>query len=92
MAAEHNAFLERGRVRRYAGTLSPALMDSRADGALSEIRLLSPTVLEVTFLRYADIDPLCCPSRLSVVRYRIERRATGPVTSPVSVQTRPTRS
>jgi hypothetical protein len=36
---------------RFAGTLSPGLMDSRADGALSEVRLLSPTAVEVTFLR-----------------------------------------
>ena len=75
---------------RYAGTLSPALMDSRADGALSEVRLLSPTEIEVTFLRYVDADPLCCPSRLSTVRYRIERRSKGPAGVPLSVMTKPT--
>jgi len=75
---------------RYAGTLSPALMDSRADGALSEVRLLSPTEVEVIFLRYVDADPLCCPSRLSTVRYRIERRPKGPVVVPRSVHTKPT--
>ncbi len=72
----------------FAGTLSPALMDSRTDGALSEVRLLSPTAVEVTFLRYVDTDPLCCPSRLSTVRYRIERRAKGPTVVPLSVTTR----
>jgi len=72
---------------RYAGTLSPALMDSRTDGALSEVRLLSSARIEVTFLRYATTDPLCCPSRLSTVRYRLERRGKGPVVVPVSVNT-----
>ena len=75
---------------RFAGTLSPALMDSRADGALSEVRLRSPTDIEVVFLRYVDADPLCCPSRLSTARYRIERRGQGPAVIPVSVQTKPT--
>jgi len=75
---------------RYAGTLSPALMDSRADGALSEVRLLSRTEIEATFLRYVDTDPLCCPSRLSTVRYRIERRPKGPAVVPLSVSTKPT--
>jgi hypothetical protein len=75
---------------RFAGTLSPALMDSRADGALTEVRLLSPTEVEAVFLRYVDTDPLCCPSRLSSVRYRVERRAEGPAVSPVSVQTKST--
>jgi hypothetical protein len=74
----------------FAGTLSPALMDSRTDGALSEVRLLSPTTVQVTFLRYAATDPLCCPSRLSTVRYRIEGRAKGPAVVPLSVTTRPT--
>ena len=55
---------------RYAGTLSPKLMDSRTDGALTEVRVVSPTEIEVVFLRYVDADPLCCPSRLSTVRYR----------------------
>lgn len=72
----------------FAGTLSPVLMDSRTDGALSDVRLLSPTSIEVTFLRYVDADPLCCPSRLSTVRYRIERGPKGPAVVPVSVYTK----
>ena len=72
----------------FAGTLSPTLMDSRTDGALSEVHLLSVTSIEVTFLRYTAADPLCCPSRLTTVRYRIERRGNGPVVAPVSSQSR----
>ncbi len=73
----------------FAGTLSPTPMDSRTDGALSEVRLLSTTSIEVTFLRYTAADPLCCPSRLTTVRYRIERRGQLPVVVPVSVRSRP---
>jgi LppP/LprE lipoprotein len=74
----------------FAGTLSPSLMDSRTDGALSEIRFPSPTAIEIVFLRYVDADPLCCPSRLTTVRYRIERRPEGPVVVPVSALSKPT--
>jgi hypothetical protein len=72
----------------FAGTLSPVLMDSRTDGALSDVRLLSPTSIEATFLRYVDADPLCCPSRVSTVRYRVERRPDGPAVAPLSVHSR----
>jgi len=68
----------------FAGTLSPSVMDSRTDGALSEIRFPAPSAIEVVFLRYTDTDPLCCPSRLTTVRYRIERGPKGPVVVPVS--------
>jgi hypothetical protein len=73
----------------FAGTLSPGLMDSRADGALSETGFLSATVIEAVFLRYVDADPLCCPSRLTTVRYRVEHGAAGPAVVPVSAQSRP---
>ena len=72
----------------FAGTLSPSLMDSRTDGALSEIRFPAPSAVEAAFLRYVDADPLCCPSRLTTVRYRIERRPAGPVVVPVSTWSR----
>lgn len=77
--------------RRFAGTLSPLPMDSRTDGALSEIRLPSPTSIEVVFLRYTDADPLCCPSRLTTVRFRVERRGQGPVIVPTSARSKSTR-
>lgn len=68
----------------FAGTLSPSVMDSRTDGALSEIRFPAPSAVEAVFLRYVNADPLCCPSRLTTVRYRIVRRPQGPVVVPVS--------
>ena len=75
----------------FAGTLSPTLMDSRTDGALSEVRLLSATSIEVVFLRYVSTDPLCCPSRLTTVRYRIERRGNVPVVVPLFATSKPSR-
>ena len=74
----------------FAGTLSPSFMDSRTDGALSEIRFASPTAIEIVFLRYVDADPLCCPSRLTTVRYRIERGGQGPVVVPISARSKST--
>ncbi len=56
---------------RYAGTLSPVLMNSRTDGALLKTQLLSPTEIRADFARYSESDPLCCPSRTSFVSYRI---------------------
>jgi heat shock protein HslJ len=58
---------------RYAGTLSPAAMNSRMDGSLSKIRLLSPTNLVAEFVRYSASDALCCPSRISTVQYRLKQ-------------------
>jgi len=57
---------------RLAGLLAPAPMRSRADGSVIAVRLLSETTLEVDFARYLEQDPLCCPSRTTVVRYRID--------------------
>uniref|UniRef100_B8HJR5 DUF306 domain-containing protein n=1 Tax=Cyanothece sp. (strain PCC 7425 / ATCC 29141) TaxID=395961 RepID=B8HJR5_CYAP4 len=56
---------------RYAGTLSPGLMDSRTDGALITARLISPTAINGEFARYSNADPLCCPSQTSFVSYRV---------------------
>jgi LppP/LprE lipoprotein len=57
---------------RLAGILSPATMRARADASVIALRLLSETTLEAEFARYLEQDPLCCPSRTTVVRYRIE--------------------
>ena len=75
--------------RDFAGTLSPAPMDSRTDGALSEVHLLSAASIEATFLRYASTDPLCCPSRLTIVRYRIEQRGKAVMVVPLFARSKP---
>lgn len=56
---------------RYAGTLSPVPMNSRTDGALTTIRLVSATRIFGEFTRYRDSDPLCCPSSVSMVTYSL---------------------
>lgn len=55
----------------FAGTLSPAAMDSRTDAALSDVILQSDRRLTAQYLRYTVNDPLCCPSRTTRVEYDI---------------------
>jgi heat shock protein HslJ len=57
---------------RYAGTLSPVAMDSRSDGALQVIRLVSPTRIIVDFDRYKATDPLSTPSSTSLVTFELK--------------------
>jgi uncharacterized lipoprotein YbaY/heat shock protein HslJ len=73
---------------RYAGTLSPAAMDSRADGSLVRVRLVSPTRISAEFARYEESDPLCCPSRTSHVTYEVTRDDL-PLVAPVRINTVP---
>ncbi len=56
---------------RFAGTLSPTVMNSRTDGALSEARLNGPKNISAEFTRYTSSDDLCCPSQISSVVYTI---------------------
>jgi hypothetical protein len=67
----------------FAGTLAPAPMAARTDGAAQDVRLGFSGDLTATFVRYAPTDPLCCPSGPDVlVRYRIDRTPSGPVVVP----------
>lgn len=71
---------------RFAGTLSPGEMSSRNDGSIAGgIRLAGDDTIAADFARYAESDPLCCPSGRVTVRYRIDRKG-APVVVPVSVQ------
>lgn len=63
----------------FAGTISPEPMESRTSGA-GTLSRVSSGQLFATFVRYADLDPLCCPSRPSaLVEYQVERTDGGPV-------------
>lgn len=73
---------------RYAGTLSPAAMDSRTDGSLVNIRLVSPTRIVGEFARYRASDPRCCPTRISHVTYEVSRD-DSPLVTPISINTWP---
>jgi hypothetical protein len=66
----------------FSGTLSPDVMTSRVDGASGSVGLAGDDIT-VSFARYAETDPLCCPSGRVQVGYRIER-AAGITVVPVS--------
>lgn len=69
----------------FAGTLSPQPMDSRTDGALATVSLLAGDRLTAEYARYAETDPLCCPSGTTIVAFDID--ADVPVVRPVSAST-----
>jgi hypothetical protein len=68
----------------FAGTLSPGAMDSRTDGALSQVFLQSDGRLTAEYFRYATKDPLCCPSRTTRIEFEI---SDGPTLRPMSAYT-----
>lgn len=72
---------------RFAGTLAPRHMDARTDGAAWLPDLGADGGIAVPFSRYGKGDPLCCPSRTSIVRFRIDATAAGPVVVPTGVVT-----
>jgi LppP/LprE lipoprotein len=69
----------------FAGTLSPQAMDSRTDGALGHVTILSDRKLQAEYLRYTATDPLCCPSSTTSVVFDIEK--DPPLLRPVSART-----
>jgi heat shock protein HslJ len=71
----------------FAGTLSPQPMDSRTDGALSQVRVQNGTQLTAEYVRYSASDPLCCPTRTTSVVFDIAGQK--PVVRPVSASTTP---
>ena len=64
---------------RFVGTLSPAPMDARTDGALQSVLATSRDRVTATFAGYKPDDPLCCPSRVLRVSYLIKRSPGGSV-------------
>jgi hypothetical protein len=72
---------------RFAGTLSPIWMNSRADGASGAIRFVGADAISAEFVRYTEKDALCCPSSRMTVRYRIDRSGAQSIVAPVDVRT-----
>ena len=64
---------------RFAGTLSPAPMSSRLDGAASVVRLRQADTITAEFQRYTSTDALCCPSSRVTVTYTVDRSGKAPV-------------
>jgi LppP/LprE lipoprotein len=67
----------------FAGTISPVPMDSRTDGASSNVTLWYKNEITAEYERYAETDAACCPSNTSEVTFTIEDSADGPVLNPV---------
>jgi hypothetical protein len=74
---------------RFAGTLSPAPMDARTDGAETQRSIEGPREVRARYARYRRADPLCCPSRTSEVSFGLEPHAQGPLLVPRGVVTTP---
>jgi hypothetical protein len=72
---------------RFAGTLSPSAVDDRTDGAFAIPMLYNGTTFSVTYQRYTDKDPLCCPSRSSSVTFKVVQQHGVPVLVTVDVST-----
>ncbi len=69
----------------FVGTLSPATMAARSDGALNRVTVQGDRRLVAEYARYARTDALCCPSRTSTAVFEIG--ADPAVARPVSVST-----
>ncbi len=76
---------------RFAGTLSPVTMDSRFDGMLDSVPTIRPgAIIDATFTRYADGDPLCCPSPPKVaVQYELTAVGGGRIFTPTAARQLP---
>jgi hypothetical protein len=71
---------------RFAGTLSPVAMASRATGSGRVLSIDSDRRVMATFARYAASDPLCCPSRPGLaVEFRVHETPAGPTLVPERV-------
>jgi heat shock protein HslJ len=62
---------------RLAGTLSPAPMDSRTDGALTSARMISENSISAEYARYRETDALCCPHKIEAVSFRLKPDGGG---------------
>jgi prolyl oligopeptidase len=79
----YQAFVFVGKL--FAGTLAPSPMNARSDGAAGPLALDEPSRLTADFARYGPTDPLCCPSRVDAVAYRVAREKDGPLLVPAEV-------
>ncbi len=67
---------------KLAGTLSPALMNSRTDGSLTNVKLNSATTLTAEYARYRTSDPLCCPWKTQEVSFVIKQNGGNYLLTP----------
>lgn len=72
---------------RYAGTLSPILMNSRSDCAAVAIEFPASNKISAMYRRYDTRDARCCPSHTSRASYEIRYQGTKPLVVMTSVLT-----
>lgn len=71
---------------QFAGTLSPVPMVSRTTGAGRILSIDSERRIVASFPRYAETDPLCCPSRPALaLEFRVQITDRGPTLVPERV-------
>ena len=58
-------------------------MNSRTDGDISRIFLNNSSGLLIEYKRYNTNDPLCCPSVITRVLFKIEPKNAQPLLIPV---------
>jgi LppP/LprE lipoprotein len=68
---------------QFAGTISPAPMDSRTDGAGRVQDVRGGQEITAQYVRYTPADPLCCPSSMFFVQFSVDRGGDAPVLVPV---------
>lgn len=73
---------------RFAGTLSPRPMHSRADGSAWLEEKPRARRFTADFARYRRDDPLCCPARTSTVTYEVREGPDGPLVVPARLVTK----
>lgn len=73
---------------KFAGTLSPKVMNSRTDGSLVRTFIESANRVRADYARYTASDALCCPSRTTTVVFDVTADAE-PVVRPASSTTTP---
>lgn len=73
---------------RFAGTLSPRPMHSRADGSGWLEEKPDARRFSAEFSRFRKQDPLCCPHRTSTVTYEIREVGGAPLVVPAAVVTK----
>jgi hypothetical protein len=74
---------------RLLGALSPRLMNSREDGALTRVSISASGNILATFSRYSRTDALCCPSRESHAVYALVQGNGGLALKLIRVDTMP---
>ena len=74
---------------KFAGTMSPVLMNSRDDGSYVGLGLAPDDVIVGEYNRYTRDDALCCPSAKSMAAFKIDRTGSSPVIVLQGVKTEP---